>query len=80
MPAERHAKLFRNGRNQAVRIPRDDREYGALRAALEATGQVIGPNDMLIAAQAIALGCTLVTHNTRDFTRVARLRLANWLR
>jgi tRNA(fMet)-specific endonuclease VapC len=57
-----------------------DREYGALRAALEATGQVIGPNDMLIAAQAIALGCTLVTHNTRDFTRVARLRLANWLR
>jgi tRNA(fMet)-specific endonuclease VapC len=60
--------------------PPADREYGSLRAALEASGQVIGPNDMLIAAQAIALGCTLVTDNTREFNRVTRLRLANWLR
>jgi len=60
--------------------PPADREYGTLRAALEAVGQVIGPNDMLIAAQTLALGCALVTDNTREFGRVARLRLANWLR
>lgn len=43
-------------------------------------GQPIGPNDLLIAAQALALGCTVVTDNEREFSRVNGLPLENWLR
>ena len=59
--------------------PPVDAIYGALRADLERIGQVIGPNDLLIAAQALALGCTLVTDNQSEFSRVQGLRLENWL-
>ena len=54
--------------------------YSALRATLEAGGKVIGANDMLIAAHALALGCTLVTDNEREFARVPGLEIVNWLR
>ena len=54
--------------------------YGKLRAALEALGTPIGANDLLIAAQALALGYTLVTDNEREFSRVDGLLLENWLR
>src|SRR5881394_4680663 len=47
-----------------------DTVYGAIRADLERRGQLIGPNDLLIAAQALALGCVLVTDNEREFGRV----------
>jgi tRNA(fMet)-specific endonuclease VapC len=57
-----------------------DEEYGALRARLEQGGQPIGANDLLIAAQALALGCTLVTDNEREFGRIPELSLENWLR
>ena len=57
-----------------------DRTYGALRARLEQSGQLIGANDLLIAAQAIALGHVLVTDNEREFARVDGLRYENWLR
>lgn len=60
--------------------PPADQHYGMLRAALEAAGQVIGQNDMLIAAQTLTLGYTLITDNTREFSRVAGLRVTNWLR
>ncbi|AMJ60323.1 type II toxin-antitoxin system VapC family toxin [Bosea sp. PAMC 26642] len=53
--------------------------YGALRASLEVGGQPIGGNDMLIAAQALALQATLVTANTSEFARVDDLKLENWL-
>jgi tRNA(fMet)-specific endonuclease VapC len=43
-------------------------------------GQLIGPNDLLIAAQALALDCTVVTDNEREFSRVEGLRVENWLR
>jgi tRNA(fMet)-specific endonuclease VapC len=56
-----------------------DRIYGDLRADLERKGRPIGPNDLLIAAHALALGCTLVTDNTREFSRVKSLRVENWL-
>ncbi|UJB63681.1 type II toxin-antitoxin system VapC family toxin [Acidovorax sp. YS12] len=56
------------------------REFGALRAHLETQGQVIGPYDMMIAAQALALGATLVTDNEREFRRVPGLAVENWLR
>lgn len=53
--------------------------YGKLRAELQAQGQPIGSMDMLIAAQAIALDVTLVTNNTREFSRVSHLNVENWV-
>lgn len=57
-----------------------ERVYGELRSRLERAGCQIGGNDLLIAAQTISLGFTLVTDNERDFSRIAELRCANWLR
>jgi len=54
--------------------------YGRLRARLEQGGRPIGGNDLLIAAQAVALGRTLVTDNLREFGRIAELRCESWLR
>jgi tRNA(fMet)-specific endonuclease VapC len=56
-----------------------DAEYGGIRAELEAAGRPIGMNDLLIAAQANALGLTLVTDNTREFSRIRGLNVENWL-
>lgn len=52
--------------------------YGILRADLEARGQVIGGNDLWIAAQARAAGLIMVTGNDREFSRVAGLKIENW--
>ena len=52
--------------------------YGVIRAALEKEGRPIGPNDMLIAAIALANGLTVVTHNTAKFGRVPGLFLEDW--
>jgi tRNA(fMet)-specific endonuclease VapC len=63
-------------------VPFDDRAaevYGPIRADLAARGQSIGPNDLMIAAIALANGCTLVTHNTAEFTRVPGLVIEDWL-
>ena len=57
-----------------------DAVYGRLRVDLETSGRPIGGNDMLIAAQAMALGHTLVTDNEREFARVDGLTHENWLR
>jgi len=57
-----------------------DNRYGLLRARLEQSGKPIGANDLLIAAQAVALGHVLVTDNEREFSRVDGLRWENWLR
>jgi tRNA(fMet)-specific endonuclease VapC len=57
-----------------------DSVYGLIRARLEQAGQPIGGNDLLIAAQAIAFGYTIVTDNQKEFARVAGLALENWLR
>lgn len=56
-----------------------DRVYGAIRHHLTRQGTPIGPNDLLIAAQALAADLTLITANTREFTRVPSLRVENWL-
>ena len=56
-----------------------DREYAKLRQLLESSGKSIGPNDLLIAAQARANGQILVTNNVREFTRVPSLQVENWL-
>ena len=52
---------------------------GELRARLERQGQIIGSNDLLIAAHALHLGATLVTHNTQEFSRVPRLKIEDWI-
>jgi tRNA(fMet)-specific endonuclease VapC len=57
-----------------------DSHYGRLRIILERKGTPIGPNDLLIAAHALALDLTLVTDNTSEFGRVDGLRVENWLR
>lgn len=52
--------------------------YGGIRAHLEKAGTPIGSMDLLIAAHARALGLTLVTHNTREFSRVPGLHWEDW--
>jgi tRNA(fMet)-specific endonuclease VapC len=54
--------------------------YGALRARLERMGQPIDGNVLLIAAQTVSLGYTLVTDNEREFTRTVELPVENWRR
>lgn len=51
---------------------------GDVRADLERKGKPIGPMDTLIAAHALSLGATLVSHNTAEFSRVKGLKLENW--
>jgi tRNA(fMet)-specific endonuclease VapC len=53
--------------------------YGPLRHQLVALGTPIGPLDTLIAAHALALDVTLVTHNTKEFRRVKGLHVEDWL-
>jgi tRNA(fMet)-specific endonuclease VapC len=57
-----------------------DKIYGSIRTQLEQAGQPIGANDLLIAAQALALDCTIVTDNDREFARIGGLSRENWLR
>ena len=54
------------------------REYGQISQDLTQDGNLIGSNDMLIAAHAKALGLILVTNNTREFERVKGLHVENW--
>ncbi len=66
---------------QFVSLPFDDAAaevYAIVRAQLGAAGTPIGPYDLQIAAIALANGLTLVTHNTREFSRVSGLLLEDW--
>lgn len=56
----------------------DARQAGEIRAALERAGTPIGAYDVLIAGQALARDLILVTHNMREFERVAQLRIEDW--
>jgi len=53
-------------------------DYATIRADLKARGTMIGGNDLLIAAHALSIGLTLVTNNTREFSRVQNLKIENW--
>src|SRR5579864_2967024 len=57
-----------------------DVSYGSLHAQLERAGTPIVANDLLIAAQALTLGYTVVTDNEKEFSRVKNLHMENWLR
>lgn len=62
-------------------LPFDDKAaeyYGKIRSELSAIGKPIGANDFMIAAIALANDVTLITHNTREFSRVNGLRLEDW--
>jgi tRNA(fMet)-specific endonuclease VapC len=53
--------------------------YGPVRAGLEKDGKPIGPLDTQIGAHALSRGVVLVTHNTREFRRIPKLKLADWI-
>jgi tRNA(fMet)-specific endonuclease VapC len=63
----------------ALALPEEAAEaYGTIRAELESKGEMIGNNDLWIAAHAMAVGLTLVTNNEREFRRVHGLKIQNW--
>jgi tRNA(fMet)-specific endonuclease VapC len=53
-------------------------DYARIRAELKRRGNMIGSNDLLIAAHARCIGLTLVTNNTKEFGRVQGLKIENW--
>ena len=55
------------------------RQYGRLRAHLRSIGQPIGPNDLWIAAHALARDVPLATHNLAEFRRVPGLSAETWM-
>ncbi|NBD34749.1 MAG: PIN domain-containing protein [Chloroflexi bacterium] len=64
-----------------VSLPFEDQAaevYGRIRARLKKAGQLIGPNDLIIASIAVSRGCILVTHNTKEFRRIAELEIEDW--
>lgn len=52
--------------------------YGKIRAELEKTGICIGDMDMLIAAAALSQNAVLVSHNTRHFSKIKRIKVEDW--
>jgi len=79
-PPKEHAKVD-TFTAQFASLPFDDSValiYGRIRHDLESRGLVIGANDLLIAAIALAHDLTLVTHNTSEFSRIAGLKLEDW--
>jgi tRNA(fMet)-specific endonuclease VapC len=76
--AENHARIDAL-RFEVVPFDAEDaRHAGGIRAALARAGTPIGGYDLLIAGQALARDLILVTHNTREFDRVAGLRVEDW--
>ncbi|MCB1158402.1 MAG: type II toxin-antitoxin system VapC family toxin [Leptospiraceae bacterium] len=54
--------------------------YGLIRTQLEKGGTPIGPNDLIIAAIAVANNLTLVTNNIKEFSRIENLSLEDWIK
>ena len=52
--------------------------YGQIRQALTEKGTLVGPNDLCIAAIVLANNGTLITHNTKEFSRIEDLRIEDW--
>ena len=62
-------------------LPFDDHdaiEYGKIKAILKKQGSIIGPIDLLLAAQAVSKKLTLVTNNVKEFQRVENLTIEDW--
>lgn len=61
-------------------LPTDTaKHYGEVRSKLEKQGKPIGNNDLWIASHALAMKLTLVTNNMKEFSRIAKLKLENWV-
>ena len=78
---EANLALFEKFFSQFESFPFDAaaaKEYGRIRLELERAGTPIGAMDLMIAAIAVANDVVLVTHNTREFSRVNGLRLEDW--
>ncbi len=78
---EKNLEKQRRFVDRFVSHPFDDRAadaYSRVRSQLEKSGTPIGPNDMLIASIALANNLILVTHNTREFSRVEGLDIEDW--
>jgi tRNA(fMet)-specific endonuclease VapC len=78
---EANLRLLKRFFEPLVSLPFDDRcadEAALIRLELVRTGRPIGPNDLLIAATARVHDLVLVTHNTREFSRVPGLRMEDW--
>lgn len=74
-------KLLQQFFQPFVSLPFDDpcaEQYGIIRTQLEREGRPIGPNDLMIAATALAHDLVLVTNNTGEFSRVAGLAIEDW--
>ena len=52
--------------------------YGKIRSSLEKRGEIIGPNDLIIAATVLSQNGILVTNNSKEFTRVENLAIEDW--
>jgi tRNA(fMet)-specific endonuclease VapC len=72
-------RIFLSGALDLLEFDDEDaRTAGQARAALEKTGTPIGAYDLLIAAQALRRGLTVVTANTSEFGRVSGLTWVDW--
>ncbi len=63
-------------------LPFDDKDaipYGKLKSKLRKEGRIIGPIDMLLAAQALSKDLIFVTNNIKEFERIENLKLENWV-
>jgi tRNA(fMet)-specific endonuclease VapC len=76
--AERLRVFLSGGIEVSAFDEEDAKAAGELRATLEGAGTPIGPYDLLIAAQALRTGATLVTANVAEFTRVPGLQWQDW--
>ena len=78
---ERRLTALRNLFQPFISLPFDDlaaHQYGVLRHDLEERGQIIGPNDLQIAAICLVHDVTLVSTNDQEFGRVTGLRVEDW--
>jgi tRNA(fMet)-specific endonuclease VapC len=78
---ESNLKLLKSFFKPLISLPFDDKaaeEYGIIRADLTRQGKIIGPNDLMIASIAKAFDTTLVTNNTKEFSRISNLRIEDW--
>jgi tRNA(fMet)-specific endonuclease VapC len=78
---ERNLRLQQEFLSQFLSLPFDDKSavvFGEIRAQLAAKGTPIGAYDLQIAAIALANNLILVTHNTKEFSRIPQLQLEDW--
>ena len=78
---ERHRETLDGFLKPYVRVAYDSLcvpHYAGIRHCLERRGEMIGGNDLQIAATALAHNLTVVTHNSREFARVPNLKLEDW--